>query len=151
MTVIELDSGNSSRNNVNQTKSTTIGEMLKAKLMIVSLAIIVVLVVVICFGLIIVYERQSNAAQSIDAWKDRMSREQSVWFDSGLVELKAALNVEMNTRRARNVILFVGDGMGPNTVTASRIYKVGESGRLTWEQFPHMGLLKVSRSVPEWT
>lgn len=62
----------------------------------------------------------------------------------GKSELNEALNVQINNRVAKNVILFVGDGMGPNTVTATRIYKYGESGRLTFEKFPHMGLLKVS-------
>jgi alkaline phosphatase len=34
---------------------------------------------------------------------------------------------------AKNVIFFLGDGMGPVTVTASRIYKYGEAGQLTME------------------
>jgi alkaline phosphatase len=62
----------------------------------------------------------------------------------GRAELDEALNVAINNKVAKNVILFIGDGMGPNTVTATRIYKHGESGRLTFEKFPHMGLLKVS-------
>ncbi|MCJ7799821.1 MAG: alkaline phosphatase [Polaromonas sp.] len=37
---------------------------------------------------------------------------------------------------AKNVILFVGDGMGPVTVTASRIYKHGEAGQLTMDTLP---------------
>ena len=34
---------------------------------------------------------------------------------------------------AKNVIFFLGDGMGPVTVTASRIFKYGEAGKLTME------------------
>lgn len=34
---------------------------------------------------------------------------------------------------AKNVIFFLGDGMGPVTVTASRIYKYGESGKLAMD------------------
>jgi alkaline phosphatase len=34
---------------------------------------------------------------------------------------------------AKNIIFFLGDGMGPATVTASRIYKVGEDGSLTMD------------------
>ncbi len=34
---------------------------------------------------------------------------------------------------ARNVIFFLGDGMGPTTVTATRIYKYGEAGKLGME------------------
>lgn len=62
----------------------------------------------------------------------------------GRSELDEALNVAVNNRIAKNVMVFIGDGMGPNTVTATRIYKHGESGRMTFEKFPHMGLLKVS-------
>lgn len=51
--------------------------------------------------------------------------------------------MKLNHGIAKNVIIFVGDGMGPNTVTATRIYKGGETHRLAYEKFPHMGLLKV--------
>ena len=34
---------------------------------------------------------------------------------------------------AKNVIFFLGDGMGPTTVTAARIYKYGEDGKLKME------------------
>jgi alkaline phosphatase len=49
-------------------------------------------------------------------------------------------------RRARNVILFVGDGMGITTVTAARIYAGqrqgldGESYSLAMDTFPHVAL-----------
>ncbi len=38
---------------------------------------------------------------------------------------------------AKNVIFFLGDGMGPTAVTATRIYQVGEDGKLTMETLPH--------------
>nr|AEV66507.1 alkaline phosphatase 3 [Aphis glycines] len=74
------------------------------------------------------------------------------WTSLGRAELDEALNVVINNKVAKNVILFIGDGMGPNTVTASRIYKNGEKGRLTFEKFPHLGLLKtysVNKQVPD--
>ena len=45
------------------------------------------------------------------------------WFRAGrtAVEANKLVNRELNTRRAKNVILFVGDGMGVSTVTAARI------------------------------
>lgn len=36
----------------------------------------------------------------------------------------------------KNVIFFLGDGMGITTMTASRIYKVGEDGELTMDKLP---------------
>src|SRR5215467_1622738 len=43
-------------------------------------------------------------------------------------------------RRAKNVIFFVGDGMGVSTITATRVYSVGVSGNLVLDQFPHTAL-----------
>lgn len=73
------------------------------------------------------------------------------WETVASAELQRALYTTPNTKRARNVILFVGDGMGLNTNTAARIYKgqlrnegvKAERGRLIFEEFPHLGLLKV--------
>jgi alkaline phosphatase len=44
--------------------------------------------------------------------------------------------------RARNVIFFLGDGMGINTLTAARIYAVGEAGDLTIDTLPESAFVK---------
>nr|WP_283816645.1 alkaline phosphatase [Phenylobacterium glaciei] len=49
---------------------------------------------------------------------------------------------------AKNVILFIGDGMGVSTLTAARIYQGqlrgadGASNRLSFERFPNLALVK---------
>ena len=43
---------------------------------------------------------------------------------------------------ATNVIFFLGDGMGPTTVTASRIYKYGEAGQLAMESLRRTARIK---------
>ena len=74
----------------------------------------------------------------------------------GQEELRQALNVEKNWRTAKNVILFIGDGLGMSTHTASRIYKgqlqglPGEEEKLQWEKFPHSGLIKVYYTLKEY-
>ncbi|MEP2735479.1 MAG: alkaline phosphatase [Erythrobacter sp.] len=51
-------------------------------------------------------------------------------------------------KKAKNVILFIGDGMGVSTVTAARIYagqKQGQTGEeyvLPFEKFDHVALVK---------
>jgi alkaline phosphatase len=40
-------------------------------------------------------------------------------------------------RRARNVIFFIGDGMGVSTVAATRVFSVGVDGQLVLDQFPN--------------
>lgn len=50
--------------------------------------------------------------------------------------------------RAKNVILFIGDGMGISTITAARIYEAqkrgetGEENSLSFEKFEHVALVK---------
>jgi alkaline phosphatase len=54
----------------------------------------------------------------------------------------------LRVRRTRNVILFVGDGMGISTVTAARILEGqsrgvdGEGNRLSFEEFPATALVR---------
>lgn len=65
------------------------------------------------------------------------------WFRSGAA---AAAERGAMEGRARNVILFVGDGMSLTTVSAARILagqragNAGEEYRLSWEDFPHTAL-----------
>ena len=57
--------------------------------------------------------------------------------------MEESLKYTLNTNFAKNVIVFIGDGMSPDTITASRIYNNWEDSYLSWEKFPHIGLLKV--------
>ncbi|BCS48330.1 alkaline phosphatase [Aeromonas jandaei] len=62
--------------------------------------------------------------------------------------LVAGCNSENNSQEnkpgsgARNVIFFLGDGMGLNTLTATRIYGVGEEGSLTIDTLPETAFIK---------
>lgn len=70
------------------------------------------------------------------------------WYDAGQQALHAAKHLNPNERHARNVILFVGDGMGISTVTAARILDGqrrgvdGEKNSLAFEQLPYVALSK---------
>jgi alkaline phosphatase len=74
----------------------------------------------------------------------------SPWTDEGLAEIKTAQKLKLlpNRERAKNVILFVGDGMGISTITAARILagqqkgQPGEENRLSFEKFPYLSLVK---------
>lgn len=65
---------------------------------------------------------------------------------------------KLNHNIAKNVILFLGDGMGPTTVTAARILRgqlnnqPGEETVLAFEEFPNVALSKtynVDRQTPD--
>jgi alkaline phosphatase len=55
-------------------------------------------------------------------------------------------------KKAKNVILFIGDGMGISTITAARIYdgqsrgETGEENSLSFERFPNVALVKTYNS-----
>lgn len=67
----------------------------------------------------------------------------------GQAELAASLTRVENNNVAKNVIIFLGDGMSVSTVTAARIYKgqqeglSGEEYNFSWDEFPNLGMAKV--------
>jgi alkaline phosphatase len=69
------------------------------------------------------------------------------WNDQAQHDLRNKLSEAWNTNIAKNVIMFLGDGMGISTVTAARIYKgqqngqTGEEAELSFETFPYTGLI----------
>lgn len=69
-------------------------------------------------------------------------------FAAGEAALKQRLQLKPNTQKAKNVILFIGDGMGVSTLTAARIYtgqklgKLGEEHVLAMETLPYSALIK---------
>lgn len=74
----------------------------------------------------------------------------SFWMESGKASIKAAEQLKAINTSAKNVILFVGDGMGISTITAARILegqskannRGGEENSLSFEQLPYLALSK---------
>ena len=74
------------------------------------------------------------------------------WYSESSERLKAAVRVVARQTRqprlAKNIILFIGDGMSIATVTAARILEgqnrglSGEENFLSFGQFPFLGLVK---------
>lgn len=78
-----------------------------------------------------------------------LNADQNFWYAQGKEDLQRALNRQPNLNKAKNVIFFLGDGMGVSTVTAARIHagqklgQLGEEHYLSFEKFPNLGLIKV--------
>ncbi|NRD74989.1 alkaline phosphatase [Shewanella sp. VB17] len=72
------------------------------------------------------------------------------WYVAGqnTVAQAAELTINNEAGAAKNIILFVGDGMGVSTITAARILEgqlkgeTGEENSLSFETLPHLGLAK---------
>ncbi|MEP7349128.1 MAG: alkaline phosphatase [Sphingorhabdus sp.] len=86
------------------------------------------------------------------------------YLKAGQAELKRLMADKPNNRKARNVILFIGDGMSVTTLTAGRIFEGqqqgldGESFVTEMDRLPHTALVKtyshdgqVSDSAPTAT
>ncbi|KAL7825345.1 hypothetical protein AOLI_G00325520 [Acnodon oligacanthus] len=71
------------------------------------------------------------------------------WRAQAQATLQSALSRKLNTNVAKNIVLFLGDGMGITTITAARILKgqlenqTGEETVMTMDTFPYVGLAKV--------
>ncbi|CAL8272581.1 unnamed protein product [Arctogadus glacialis] len=85
-------------------------------------------------------------------------KEPAYWDAQARDTLVAALKLRPREHRAKNLILFLGDGMGVSTVTAARILKgqmEGKSGEetvLAMDSFPYLALSKtysVDRQVAD--
>jgi alkaline phosphatase len=78
----------------------------------------------------------------------RRSESRDQWYADGQRAVEEAKQLKANRGRARNVILFVGDGMGISTVTAARILEgqlrgeSGEENSLSFERLPFVALSK---------
>jgi len=79
------------------------------------------------------------------------------WLESKIKYLQAS-TFRSDSSKAKNIILFVGDGMSITTLTASRIWqgqqqgKLGEEHFLHFEMFPHTALIKtynVNQQTPD--
>ncbi|CAG0894801.1 unnamed protein product [Darwinula stevensoni] len=112
---------------------------------------------VLLFSLVLFYH--GDSAYRIVNRPNSLPEDGDYWMS----EMKNVLEKKMktgmpNTKRAKNVIIFVGDGMGLPVTVASRIYKgqlqglPGEETSLKFETFPSTGLIKsycVDRQVPD--
>lgn len=75
-------------------------------------------------------------------------QENDIWYKDAKTAIEAAKKQHPIVGKAKNVILFIGDGMSIGTITAARIYagqqskKTGEEHRLAMESLPQVALSK---------
>ena len=74
------------------------------------------------------------------------------WNQQARDTLDNAIKLQrLNVNIAKNIILFLGDGMDISTSTAARIRKgqlagkTGEEASLQWDEFQHVALSKVNK------
>jgi alkaline phosphatase len=89
---------------------------------------------------------------------NQQERDSDYWLQSGRTALETALRYQPIEERAKNLIIFIGDGMSLSTITAARILhgqlnnKSGEEDQLAFEQLNNVALIKtynIDQQVPD--
>ena len=100
------------------------------------------LILILCFYFLII------SASGFSIGKIKSIENQAYWKDLGVQELIDSLQ-KTNENIAKNIIIFVGDGMGVSTITAARHFKRQSKNipYLNFESFPSMALTQVRINV----
>ncbi len=89
-----------------------------------------------------------EAARAVEEAQATDLRLTNPWFTAEQSAINTSARFVAGEPRAKNVILFIGDGMGVSTVTAARILEgqqhgeAGEDNQLAFETFPFVALSK---------
>lgn len=87
----------------------------------------------------------------IDAALKDLEGYSEYWVEKAQNYIAEELKVKLNTNKAKNIIMFIGDGLSLTTTAAARVYLGGEEQKLSYENFPYFGLSKtycIDRQVP---
>jgi alkaline phosphatase len=104
-------------------------------------------------GVIVIVWLATTLLLEVEATQETREETVDYWIRSGQERLHFEIRRQQEAAKskgnvAKNVILFIGDGMGMSTITATRIYKnqlkggLGEENELSFEKFPFVGLAK---------
>ena len=75
------------------------------------------------------------------------------WPELAQTTLNKRLARKLNTKKAKNVIYFIGDGMGISTLALARLHKsqfdeiTMDKVHLAWDEWIDTGLVKVRKAV----
>lgn len=96
----------------------------------------------------LLFSISSGTASAAKKNSEEQVESSAAWMRAGHEAAQRAVRQTPVHTPAKNIILFVGDGMGISTITASRILggqlrgERGEENVLSFETFPHTALIK---------
>lgn len=102
-----------------------------------------------CISGLDVYRKELRSTNLRSSFQNVEELQPSYWQLEAMSALKQRLAEHELRGRARNVVLFLGDGMSVATMTAARTLlgqrnnSTGEEWHLSFETFPSVGLTKV--------
>lgn len=120
---------------------------------------VIVAMGIIIFSLINCYSSSADVVSDQIVFKyNEQEKSSDYWLKSGQQALKQALSYSVNTQRAKNSIIFIGDGMSLTTITAARILygqllnRSGEEEQLSFDKLNNVALIKtynIDQQVPD--
>ncbi len=102
---------------------------------------------ILCISSAVFLATTTHSVSAADHAKAQLQTQDS-WYQAGQVTLDMAKKLKPIDSKAKNIILFVGDGMSVGTITAARIYagqqagQPGEENALVMESLPHVAMSK---------
>lgn len=91
------------------------------------------------------YHQHQDTVRTVkprESFQRKLEGTTSYWTTKAQSSLDDILHKKLNKNKAKNIILFLGDGMGLSSVAASRVVAKSEETVLSFEKFPHVGLSK---------
>ncbi|XP_022822920.1 membrane-bound alkaline phosphatase-like [Spodoptera litura] len=95
-----------------------------------------------------VYHKLSRSVETATSHIPEVELDQQFWYDEAQAAINARLAHKESVKKARNVVMFLGDGMSVPTLAAARTLlgqrrgHTGEEAHLAFEKFPTVGLAK---------
>ena len=74
--------------------------------------------------------------------KSQLELQSEYWLNSAKEFVAKKSKVKPNKNIAKNIVFFLGDGMSVPTMAASRVFIGGEEKKLSFEEFPYVGMAK---------
>nr|UXP86334.1 membrane-bound alkaline phosphatase isoform X1 [Megoura viciae] len=101
-----------------------------------------------CLCFVITYSSRNVCCLHVANAKVYTEQDRQYWIENGKEKVTEKVKYVNKRGVAKNIIMFLGDGMSLTTLTASRIYKgqmekrSGENEYLSFEKFPFVGMSK---------
>uniref|UniRef100_A0A2H8TYK4 Alkaline phosphatase n=1 Tax=Melanaphis sacchari TaxID=742174 RepID=A0A2H8TYK4_9HEMI len=103
---------------------------------------------VCCLFFVITYNSRNVCCSHAANAKVYTEQDKQYWIENGKTKVAEKFKYVNKKGVAKNIIMFLGDGMSVTTLVASRIYKgqmekrSGENEYLSFEKFPFVGMSK---------
>ena len=112
-----------------------------------SLTMYVMIRIVLCY--FVIFSSFFDKASPLSIEDIRKQEGQEYWHQVNLEQLFKSQKLTKNENVAKNVIIFIGDGMGVSTLTATRWLKEKEKSvkNLVFDRFPYSALIQVSHLI----